>query len=168
MRLFSGLLVGMALAVHLASAAVMYRFVETSANIQAPIDQTFSVTDTARAYGSVNIDTWCGPGLFSVCRQDAFSGGWLSGLLWPSDQALGEISLVFTGETVTGSIHVLLPSDLELRYQGTGTNWTATITDAGTPYYSATGYWMDPLPEPSALWLLPVGFLGLGWARRYA
>jgi hypothetical protein len=157
----------MALASQPAAAAVLYRFVETSANIPSPIDQTFSVTDAARSYGAVNIDTWCGPGLFSVCRQDADSEGWLSGLLWPSDQALGEMSLVFTGETVAGSIHVLLPSDMELRYQGSGMDWTAEITDAGTPYYSATGYWLDPLPESDALWLLPVGLLGIGWVRRY-
>jgi len=167
MRLFSGLLVGMALASQPAAAAVMYRFVETSANIPAPIDQTFAVTDAARAYGAAGGYTWCGPVALSVCQHDALADGWVSGLDWPADQSLGDISLGFTGNLVTGYIHILFSSDREIRYDGAGYNWTATITDAGTPYYSATGYWMDPLPEPSALWLLPVGLLGLGWARRY-
>lgn len=45
-----------------------------------------------------------------------------------------------------------------------GYAWTAEITNAGEPWYSATGYWLDPVPEPASWALLGVGLLSLAGA----
>jgi hypothetical protein len=129
--------------------------------------QTFVVTDEARAFGSLNVDTWCGAAGLSVCQATALAAGWVSGFQWPSVYSLGEASLVFDGELASGSIAVQLADDVVLTYQGGGTAWTAAITDAGQPWYNATGYFLDPVPEPSALSLVLGALLGLGLLRRY-